>query len=185
MEVKGTALKTTRDYVKTNFPNDFKKWLDRLPDESRKYYDGVINSTEWYDIQDGYIKPIELITEMFFEGDAKKCGDTLGQYSADVALKGFYKVFIMMASPKALIQRATKIVTTFYQPSEVEAISISPNSAGLKITKFDVMNTALEYRFAGWCKKALELSNCKNVTYSIKSSLTKKDSCSEIIYTWE
>ena len=36
MEVKGTALKTTRDFIKTQFPDQYDKWLDSLTADSRK-----------------------------------------------------------------------------------------------------------------------------------------------------
>ena len=38
MQVKGTALRTTRDFVKTKFPDHYDKWLDSLPPESKKLY---------------------------------------------------------------------------------------------------------------------------------------------------
>lgn len=185
MEVKGIALKTTRDYVKANFPKDYSNWFKELPDSSKEMYEGVIDMTKWYPIKEAYLIPISKITQLFFNGDGEKCGDTIGYYSADVALKGLYKVFLMIATPAFLMQKASKIISTYYQPTQVEAISISPKSACIKILQFDAMDQALEYRFGGWCKRALELSNCKGVSYKIDKSIAKGDSCTEIVYSWE
>lgn len=184
MEVKGTALKTTRDFVKINFPTEFNKWMNELPEPIRKIYDGVLDISGWYPLREAYLVPINRVSKMFYKGDDKVCGDAIGYYSAEVALKGLYKVFLLIASPAYLIQRATKIITTFYRPSQVEAFSISPKSAGLRITEFIEMDLALEYRVGGWCKRALELSSCTGVKYDFKSSIAKGDPYTEIVFSW-
>jgi hypothetical protein len=185
MEVKGTALKTTRDFVKLRFPDGYKQWHDILPDITKKYYDGVINATDWFPIKEGYILPIRKVAEIFYAGNYKKCGDEMGQYSAEVALKGFYKVFLLIASPNYLIKKATNIITTFYKPSSVEALEIDSKSAGLKITQFEQIDETLEYRVGGWCKKALELANCNGVSYEITNSLAKGGKSTDIIFRWK
>ncbi|MBN1115861.1 MAG: hypothetical protein JXA77_01555 [Bacteroidales bacterium] len=185
MKVKGTAIKTTRDFVKTKYTKDYDKWLNSLPPESKKFFEGSLDVTEWFPLKEAYKIPILKISEMFFSGNNKECAEAIGYYSADVALKGFYKVFLLVASPNYLAQRASKIITTFYQPSAVETVSLSPNSTAIRVTEFAEMDNTLEYRFGGWCKRALELSNCKNVNFKIKSSLAKGDDCTEIVFTWE
>lgn len=185
MEVKGTALKTTRDFVKNKYPSEYNKWMQTLPAPTRELYESAINVTEWFPIVECYLVPISSICEMFFKGDEKQCGDELGQFSADLALKGLYKVFLIVASPNFLIQRASKIISTYYQPSEVEAYSIDANSAGIRITKFEHLDKALEYRFGGWCKRALELANCSGVTYSINKSKAQGNSVCEIEFFWK
>lgn len=185
MEVKGIALKTTRDFVKKNFPDQYKNWHNNLPEPTRQMYDGVIDVTKWYPIKESYLVPIDAISKQFYKSDARLCGDTIGYFSAEVALKGIYKVFLLIAKPGFLIQRASKIISTYYRPSEVEAFTISSNSAGIRITEFKDMDLALEYRFGGWCKRALELSNCSGVKYKIEKSLAKGDECTEIAFSWE
>jgi len=184
MEVKGTALKTTRDFVKLKFPDSYNKWHDGLPESSRKYYDGVINATEWYPIKDSYVIPIRKVAELFYAGNYSKCGDEMGHYSAEAALKGFYKVFLLIASPNYLIKKASSIITTFYRPSSVEAVEIDSKSAGLKIISFEHIDETIEYRAAGWCKKALELANCTGVSYHISSSIAKGGKTTDITFKW-
>jgi hypothetical protein len=184
MEVKGTALKTTRDFVKVNFPNEYNKWMKELPEPTRHIFEDVLDISGWYPLRESYLVPINRVAKLFYNGDEKVCGDAIGYYSAEIALKGLYKVFLLIASPAYLIQRATKIITTFYRPSQVEAFSISSKSAGIRITEFSEMDLALEYRVGGWCKRALELSNCTGVTYEFKSSIAKGDSYTEIVFSW-
>ncbi len=143
-----------------------------------------LDATAWYPFQEGYAIPVSRIMRLFYNNKFVEGADQLGSFSAETALKGFYKVFLLIASPQFLMQRASKIFTTFYDPSQVEAEITGPCSAILRITKFDEIDPAVEYRIAGWIRKALELANCREPSYQIKKSLTKGDSCTEIYFEW-
>jgi len=185
MQVKGTALRTTRDFVKTNFPGSYNKWIDSLTPESKKLYSATLDATLWYPFKEGYSVPVGKIMEICFNKDVKTGGDQLGSWSAEVGLKGFYKVFLLIASPQFLLQRASKIFTTFYEPSEIEASIIGSNDAILRIIKFEDIDEAVEYRIAGWIRKALELANCSEPSYVIKKALSKGEDATEIHFHWK
>ncbi|MBN2348188.1 MAG: hypothetical protein JXJ22_05085 [Bacteroidales bacterium] len=184
MQVKGTALKSTRDFVKDMFPLKYNEWINVLPSKSREIYRNTISVSGWFPIKEGYLDPIDKIVDMFFSGDMRKGGEEIGKYSAEIALKGIYKVFLLIASPKFLIQRASRIITTYYQPSRAIVNENGPNSATLVILEFSEINIGLEYRIAGWCIRALELANSKDVKYSIDKSLAKGHESTEITFTW-
>jgi hypothetical protein len=185
MEVKGTAIKTTRDFVKAKFADKYNTWFHSLPPASQSLYESVLDATGWYPLDEAYIIPIKKVIELFFDNDARTGGEQLGRYSAEIALTGFYKVFLLIASPNYLMLRASKIFTTFYQPSKIEVETINSNSAVLKILDFNGIDTALEYRIAGWILKALELANCKEPSYQIKSAISKGDKETDIVFTWK
>jgi hypothetical protein len=184
MNVKGTALTTTRNFVKVNFPDKFNEWINSMPPESKGYYISSLDATKWYPLKEGYIIPINKVIDLCFEGNIKKGADEIGRFSADAALKGFYKVFLLVASPNFLIKRASKIFSTFYDPSEITVIEQDTNHAILKIIRFDEIDTALEYRIAGWIKRALELANCKEPYYEFESMLSKGDEHTGIKFGW-
>jgi hypothetical protein len=184
MEVKGTALKTTRDFIKTRFPDRYDQWLNSLTTESRKLYTTTLDATAWYPFKEGYSIPIKKIIELCYQADKKAGGVQLGRYSAETALKGFYKVFLLIASPQFLMQRASKIFTTYYKPSLVEAEITGPYSAILRVVEFDDIDEMVEYRIAGWILKALELANCRDAEYEIKKSMAKGDAVTEIHFHW-
>jgi hypothetical protein len=184
MKVKGTALKTTRDFIKTQFPDLYPVWLESLTPESRKMFSTSIDATAWYPLKEGYTIPVDRIMELCFKNDRKTGGDRLGRYSAETALKGFYKVFLLVASPQYLMQRASKIFTTFYEPSQIEAEITGQYSAVLRIIEFDQIDESIEYRIAGWIRKALEMANCREPSYEIKKSLSKGDEITEIEFSW-
>lgn len=109
MQVKGTGIKTTKEFVLKNFPDDYEGWIESLSIESKPYFVETTNFTRWYPIKEAYIDPGNKIIELFFQGDIKAGGEALGRFSANYALKGIYKVFLLVASPKHLINRAQKI----------------------------------------------------------------------------
>lgn len=184
MEVKGTALKTTRDFIRTQYPDQYDKWLDSLTAESRNLYTSTLDATAWYPFREGYLIPVNKIIEICYGKDTKTGGEQLGTYSAETALKGFYKVFLLIASPQFLMQRASKIFTTFYNPSRVEAEITGPYSAILRVLEFEEIDQAVEYRIAGWIRKALELANCREARYEIRKSMAKGDPVTEIHFSW-
>lgn len=184
MQVKGTALRTTRDFVRTNFPGSYDKWLNSLTPESKKLFSSTIDATSWYPYKEGYSIPVNKIMQICFDNDIKTGGDRLGSWSAEIGLKGFYKVFLLIASPQFLLQRASKIFTTFYEPSEIEASITGSNDAVVRIISFNDIDEAIEYRIAGWIRKALELANCREPGYEIKKSMAKGDKVTEIYFHW-
>mgnify|MGYP000630991585 CR=1 FL=1 len=185
MQIKGTGLKTTRDFVKAKFPSRYDEWLNSLPDSSKGYYLSVIDSARWYPMKEGYLVPVEKIVKIVYNGNHKMAGDALGEYSATVALTGVYKVFLFVATPNFLMSNASKMMSTFYSPSEIKISSKANKSVTLQITSFEDINATLEYRIASWCRKALELINCKNPEYRITKALSRNEPFTEIVFRWD
>ncbi len=184
MKIKGTGLRTTRDFVKTEFESGYDEWIKSLPEESKSFYSNNINISTWYPLKEGFLDPLDKIIELFYDNDIKAGAESVGRYSAEVALKGVYKVFLLVATPAFLIKRASKIIATYYNPSEVEAFDTSKKSASIRISHFDEINHALEIRIAAWCQKALELTGCSEVEYNVKNSLLNNDPYTEIAFNW-
>lgn len=186
MEIKGTAIKTTRDFVKTNFPAKYDLWINSLPDKTKAIYSSaMINMAGWYPMKEDYHVPIDKIIEMFYSGNTKVGAEAIGRFSADMALTGIYKLFLMVATPKYLMTRASVVFSTFYLPCEVKVTESEAKSVTMQVTKFPELTAAVEYRIIGWCVRALELCGCKKVRYEINKSLLKGDVYSEFIYSWE
>ena len=73
-----------------------------------------------------------------------------GRFSAEVGLSGLYKVFVVISTPTFLIKRASRVLATFYSPTEVKVIDSSDDSMLVHFSKLPVKNEYLEYRIAGW-----------------------------------
>ena len=163
--VKGTGVMSTRTYVKSRHNDEFKSWLNSLPSNSNKIYTDTINSTNWYNIEDAYLSPMKLIAQRFFDGDEKTAALDIGKYSAEYGLKGVYKVFLLKASPQTLMKASKRIISVYYDKVKVEIDDIKKKSLVLSCTRITNKNELFDYRTIGWCVKALELANCKNVNY--------------------
>jgi hypothetical protein len=186
MEIKGTAIKTTRDFVKSTFPTQYDTWIESLPDKTKALYASkLINMAGWYPMKDAYQIPMESLIQLFYDGNTKIGAETLGRFSADMALTGIYKLYLLVATPKYLMQRASTVFSTFYNPCEIVVTESGDKKVTMVISNFPEMTPSIEYRIAGWCIRALELCGCKNSQYTISLSLTKSNPCTEIVFSWE
>lgn len=184
MQVKGTAIAVLPKFIAERFgAARLKQWLDALPDGARAVFsDGVLLS-DWYPIKETYLEPTALMCELFYNGDSIGAYE-IGRYSAEYALRGIYKAFVKLSSVKSFIQRANTVMTTYYKPSAMEIHSAEPNRLVLHMTIFPVPSEHAELRMAGWIQRSLEIHACKEVTWAIPRSLTRKDPLTELVFTW-
>jgi len=184
MEIKGTAVKSIPEFVKKQFPLRFQEWLNAMPEASKKIMGGLIFTNNWYPMYDSLTIPMKIISKVFYGGDDVKTARTMGHFSADIALTGVYKFFIQFGSPKYIIERGSRIFSTYFQPSEMVVINASKNGLTIQITKFPEPEQIIEQNIAGWMERALEISGCKQVKAVIKKSLTQKNLVTEIEISW-
>jgi hypothetical protein len=184
MEVKGTAVKSIKEYVEKKYGDQFNNWLEQLPEDSKKIMSGGIFANNWYPMKDAAVEPTKAIAKLFYQNDFKKAALESGRYSAEVGLKGVYKIFVRVASPNYIMQRAGRVFTSYYSPSDISVVNSHDKGLTLHITKFPEPEEIIEYRIAGWCERALEFTNCKDVKAMITKSLAKGDQLTEIVITW-
>lgn len=184
MQVKGSSIKSTRDFVKAKFPSRYNEWLQSLPGDSQKLFNTSVSASDWYDLKIAYTDPLDKIVKLFYNNNEEKAGEEMGIYSAEVGLKGVYKVFLLVATPQYLMKRATRTMQTFYNPSEIE-VSESDNITTVSIKKFEGLTKAIEYRIAGWIAKALDLCKCNNIKYELTSQISAGQQTTDIDFTWD
>ncbi len=183
MKVKGTAVKTIPEFIKSEKPDKYKEWLNKLPENSKNIFmEGALTS-EWYPIEDAIIAPTRIMSELCYNHPTKGAFEC-GRFSADIALKGIYKLYVKMSSPGHIIDRAGRVLQAYYDPSELNVISKGKNHVTLHIVKFPNPNDLIEQRLAGWMERALEISGCKDIKINIPKSLAKGHTYSEFAITW-
>lgn len=185
MEIKGTAVKSIQEFVKRKHPQNYNKWLESLSETSSKIMTGHIYATNWYPLKDAAVEPTKAIGKMFFNNDHIKAARESGRESADQGLRGVYKIFVKVASPSYIIKRASRIFSSYYNPSEMSVVETHDKGVVLHITKFAEPDPVIENRIAGWIERAFEITNCKNVKSKITKSLAKGDPYTEINTTWD
>lgn len=184
MEVKGLSVASTPAFVQHSFGSRFNEWIDSLSSESREIMSNCILASNWYPLQEAFIEPTRKICDLFYGGRDKGAWE-VGRYSADIALKGIYKLFVKLGSPEFLIKRASKVMSTYYRPSELIVHEMSSGKAKVHIVKFPEANRFIELRIAGWMERAMEISGCRHVDIKITRSLAKGDLVTEFATEWK
>lgn len=184
MHVKGTAVKSIQDYVQTHHGDKYAEWLKAMPEISRIIMSKPVYVSDWYSVKDAAIEPTIALGKVAFNGDAVKAGWETGRYSSEIALNGVYKVFVKMATPQFIIGRSGKILPSYYDPSELAVKETGAKHVILNISKLPINHEVLEARIFGWIQKALEVTGCKNVQINPVKTMTKGDSITELMITW-
>ena len=185
IEIKGTSVRGTYEFVKKNFPTQFDTWINELPEDSRNIMGNLILTNKWYPIQEGLILPINTISHLFFNGDNKYTAFFMGSYHAEISLTGIYKFFIRLNSPKFIIERGLEVLNTYFRPSKFEIEIRNDNSVIIYIFAYVNPNIIIESSIEGWTRRAIEISGGKNVQSQILKSLTLNDDITEIVLSWD
>ncbi|MFC1725444.1 hypothetical protein ACFL4T_07435 [candidate division KSB1 bacterium] len=184
MKVRGEALISLPVFIITKFgKTQFVDWLDSLTPEAKKVYNEPVDKSEWYPLKQMLIEPTQKLCEMFYNNDLRGAFEC-GKYSAEYGLKGIYKVLVKLSSPEILINRATKIIQNYYEPSEVEVMELGLSKIIVRITEFSEMEHCIEQRIAGWMARAIEITGKKLVRVKVTKSLVQNDPFSEFEISW-
>jgi hypothetical protein len=185
MEVKGSSLVATREFVKLNFGEaGFKKWVESLLPEGKKIFSAAIISTNWYPLTEALVDPTKKICGLFYNGDVRGAWEA-GRHSADYGLTGIYRLFIQVANPQFIIKKASSILPTYYKPSIMKASEVGANGAIVEILEFKEISDVIESRIAGWMEKAMEIHGCRNVNVAFTKSLMRGDKSTQYVVKWE
>jgi hypothetical protein len=184
MEIKGTAVIAIRDYIKSKYPERYAEWLQNLSDRSRDIYVKAIDASKWYPLQEGGVEPTRKAIEMFENGDYENGAREAGKFSAQKALTGIYKIFVKAASPGYIIDRASRIFATYYQPCKMAVLSNNNGKILLEISEMTESDVVIENRIAGWIEQALQISGAKNVEVGFPKSSARGDSVTHLDITW-
>ncbi len=185
MKVRGKALIPMPVFIKRKYGNEgFQRWLDAISVEAHQVFISGIKSNEWYPLTETFTKPTANIAQLFYDWDLKTAAWELGRFSADFGLK-YLKLIVKIGSPTFLINKASEIMSSYYNPSKIEIVKTVDANVILRISNFPEMSKAVEYRIAGWIDRALEINGCKNVNIEIPKSLTDFKPYSEFRVSWE
>lgn len=184
MEIKGSAIRTIPEFVKTKFPEKFNEWFSLLPPPSLEIFSGIIKPSGWYDLHDAVIVPTELVSKIAFNGDLNKASWESGRFGAESTLHGMYKFFLMVVPSRTVVTSGGRILTTFYRPVQFNVAESGTGSAKVQVSQIDDRSGVVENRIAGWIEKALEIQRIRVARVEISQSLAKGDPMIEISIIW-
>ena len=183
MEIKGIAVKAVAEFVRAKHPKEYLNWINVLPSNSAQTVNDV-RTNQWYPIKEASIIPSLAVAKLFYDNNISKAGRELGRYSAETALTGIYKVYVRFSTPNHIIARAQRIISAYYSPSKLNIANKTEKSVQVVLTEFGESSNIIENRIAGWYEKALEISNCKNVTVNILTSIANGDTTTTFECKW-
>ena len=108
----------------------------------------------------------------------------MGRYSAELGLKGIYKVFVRLGSTEFLIKKASTILPTYYNPSAMEIVDKDNGKATIRITQFPEPHEVVDKRIMGWMEQALVISGAKDVKVNIGQSMASGAPYTDFAATW-
>jgi hypothetical protein len=183
MEVKGTAVKTIAEFVKIKFPNEFDPWKESLPDESRNIINDRISLTNWYPLESSLIIPTTKVGQMFYK-DIQKGAFEMGVFSSEQAIKGIYKMLVMVSSPSFIVNRTSSIMSSYYRPCKMDITKRAKDMAILSILEFPKPDVVIDYRIFGWIRNTMAFSKFKNPQVEMIKSMGKGDKTTEYLVQW-
>ncbi|MCB8964445.1 MAG: hypothetical protein H6536_05320 [Bacteroidales bacterium] len=185
MEIKGSAVKATPDFVKSNYYNRYNDWVNALPEPSRYIIEHPIYATTWYPLMESTIIPTQKVAELFFGGDNAMAAREIGRFSSDIALKGMYKIFVRISSPQFVLSKAYHIFATYYQPSDIKIIEITEKRTILLLSKFHRNEELIMERIAGWIEHTLEITLKSPLKVEVEYSTDGNNLSARITATWD
>jgi ribosomal protein S17E len=185
MEIKGTAVKSTPEYIKEKYPTRYLEWLQSMPESSRKIFEQFIYATSWYNLIDSVIIPTQKAGDLFFNGNHAEAAHGLGRHSANIALKGIYKIFVRVSSPHYVLSRASSIFSTYYKPSSISVTESKNKRCVLELSKFKYSERLIMHRIAGWIEQTLEITLKTALTVDIHNQLSGKSLKTLITVEWD
>lgn len=183
MEVRGSVISNIKAYVEKKHPEKFEEWHSSLSEKSQELMERP-GTSKWYPIKEGILEPTEKMCDLFYL-NARDGAWKSGRFSAEEALTGIYKVFVVVSTPLFLIKRASRIMGTFYRPTEVNVVDNDDKSMLVHFTKLPTESRYLEYRIAGWMEKALEICGCKELSVKTPKSIANGDEVFEVDISWK
>jgi hypothetical protein len=184
MNVRGSVIRTIDQFVRDKHPASYQTWHHRLSDEARAIIKAA-NTSKWYPVEEGVLEPTRVMCELLYPTDSRKGAWESGRYSAEIALTGIYKVFVVVSTPTFMLKRATRIITTFYDPSELIVAHSTNTSMRIHFNTLPAKSELIECRIAGWMERALEICGCKELSVRTPQSLAKGDAVFAVDVYWE
>jgi len=184
METKGHAVKVLLDYLRLHHADKYIEWLNNLPLQSKNIFQNLIATDKWYSLHEAVIEPTVILSRLL-NTSMSDLAWNIGKYNADVTLTGIYRIYVKLGTPRHIIDRASRIFSAFYNPSEMVVASHKANEVVLHITKFPAPHLVVDNNIGGWIERAIEISGSKDVKVKIPRSLTRGNPVTEFVVTWK
>lgn len=164
-KIKGSSVNNLLLYVKEIHGENYSKWFENLPKDSKEILSNPVLHTQYYNLKDARIVPMQILADICYEGNIEKVAYDSGIFGGKKALSGIYSIFIKIPSIEFIIKRATTIIQTYYEGITIEIIHIDDDLIKTEIKGFTLDEFPMLVNIAGWIDNLL--SNVTKRNYKI------------------
>ena len=183
MKVKGSALRSTMNYLREHFgPDQVRRILDRLPEEQRAAAEKPVLISSWYEADLLYGLMRAMAAEV--QGDPREFYRALGRQSCDDGLNTVYKVFFKVGTPSFMLKFTIQVWGNYYSEGKMVAVATGANSAHLRLEGVRSLDEAMCWRVTGWLERALELAGAADIRMTHGTSAAEGNSAYEWKAVW-
>ncbi len=143
------------------------------PPEAAKLVTGQVLAGSWYPFAH-FVALLETAELLF--APAQDFGRREGMYCAEWDLRGVYRVFIKLASPSFLVERAGKVWRQYYDSGELVVVESAPSRVLFELRDFAAPHRTHCDTVLGWSQRAAELTGVGKVTGSHPKCRARGDS---------
>lgn len=187
-ESKGTDLRALKQFVMDSFGHTgYQRWYDALSPQAQEYYDPVsltaIRPAEWYPTVEGLLIPLEVMSDVLYDGDVRAGCWAFGRFSADFGLNGVYRLLLRHGPAKLMLSQAPKILSQYIRPGYVEVTDVTDNSCVMQLFKVPARESN-DYQVAAFIERTVELINREVESIEIPKSTSRGDDRLCIFVKW-
>lgn len=162
MKVKGSALRSTLNYLREHFTGDqVRRVMDRLPAAQRETAEKPVLTSSWYEADALYGLMHAMAAEV--RGDPRELYRTLGRQSCDDGLNTVYRVFFKVGSPAFMLKFTIQVWSNYYSEGKMVLVEGGSRSAHLRLEGIHSTDEAMCERVTGWLERALELAGAGDI----------------------
>ncbi len=184
MKVKGSALRSTMNYLREHFTSEqVNRVLSALPAGHRDELSKPILISTWYDsailfnLMNAMARESGQPSEVLFH--------RLGRQSCDDGLNTVYRIFFKIGTPSYMLKFTVQVWRNYYDEGKFVVLSGSSNQAHIRLQDVSFPDSGMCVRVTGWLERALELSGARNIRMSHSACRFSGAPSCEWTATWE
>ncbi len=157
VRTKGTSLAAVVSFVRLRYGEE---GLARLVSKvaspaAAAHLGGVLLRASWYPFED-FVALLEAGDLAFPERTSFAARQ--GAHGAETDLKGVYRAFVRLASPRFLVERASAVWKQYYSSGALNVTDSSPGHIGFELQDFASPHALHCEALLAWCLRAAELT---------------------------
>jgi hypothetical protein len=184
MNVKGSALRSTMNYLREHFSDEqVRRVLAKLPPAHQDIVEKPILISKWFDS--------DILTTLMRTMSAELGQPSeilfhrLGRQSCDDGLNTVYRIFFKIGSPSYLLKFVAQVWRNYYSDGKMEVVSRTDSSVHIRLLECAFPDPGMCLRLSGWMERSLEISGAKNINFSHCSCVHLGGASCEWKASWE